>query len=334
MIHTAILRAAAMLVPRDLRADWLDEWAAELAFVRYESPRRATLFCLGAFRDSLWIRRNSPASESRSVLLDSPLRCLLVLTALAVLSVFIAWHIPATRAILEPFTSPDADHLVIVSRPAGKFTEEQYRWLEQHLPPEFSPGLMRDHGQVLAHRKAGVFHAGPRWRISIPKENGDGLIFDCTAMGPWRPLTVLLWLAMMSLPLIFATTSLSLGEQPARASARLRLWTFFLAKLALVSTILFFGILDLGSATVLEIRPHGLIVGFAIAVRWAIKDQRRRCPVCLRRLTNPILFGQPAHTFLEWYGTELICSKGHGMMHVPEIPTSCYPEPRWVSLDA
>jgi len=56
--------------------------------------------------------------------------------------------------------------------------------------------------------------------------------------------------------------------------------------------------------------------------------------VCLRRLTNPIFFGEASHAFLDWYGTELICSEGHGMMHVPAIPTSSYSEPRWVTLDA
>jgi hypothetical protein len=38
--------------------------------------------------------------------------------------------------------------------------------------------------------------------------------------------------------------------------------------------------------------------------------------------------------FLDWYGTELICAEGHGMMHVPEIPSSSYSAQRWVSLDA
>jgi hypothetical protein len=105
-------------------------------------------------------------------------------------------------------------------------------------------------------------------------------------------------------------------------------------KVTLAAAIVVFGILDLGSASAVEIRPHGLLVGFVLAFRWAIRDQRGRCPVCLRRLTNPIRFGGPSHAFLDWYGTELICAAGHGMMHVPEIPTSCYPEPRWVSLDA
>ena len=36
---------------------------------------------------------------------------------------------------------------------------------------------------------------------------------------------------------------------------------------------------------------------------------------------------------LAWYGTELICVKGHGLLHVPEIPTSSYSRQRWLRLD-
>jgi len=34
-----------------------------------------------------------------------------------------------------------------------------------------------------------------------------------------------------------------------------------------------------------------------------------------------------------WYGTEFLCLKGHGLLHVPEIPTT-YNTQRWMDLDA
>ena len=37
--------------------------------------------------------------------------------------------------------------------------------------------------------------------------------------------------------------------------------------------------------------------------------------------------------FLEWYGTEFACVKGHGLLHVPEIPTVSFRTQRWVHLD-
>jgi hypothetical protein len=75
------------------------------------------------------------------------------------------------------------------------------------------------------------------------------------------------------------------------------------------------------------------LVGYILAFRWAIIDQRLRCPVCLRLLTNPIRIGQPSQTFLSWYGIELMCVRGHGLLHVPEFRTSCYSTQRWLYLD-
>jgi hypothetical protein len=64
-----------------------------------------------------------------------------------------------------------------------------------------------------------------------------------------------------------------------------------------------------------------------------LTDQRQRCPVCLRSLANPTRIGSPSQSFLEWYGTELICTHGHGLLYVPEIPTSWYRTQRWQYLD-
>ena len=56
-------------------------------------------------------------------------------------------------------------------------------------------------------------------------------------------------------------------------------------------------------------------------------------PVCLRLLTNPARVGQPSRNFLAWNGTELMCSRGHGLLHVPEIATSWFSTQRWLYLD-
>jgi hypothetical protein len=93
------------------------------------------------------------------------------------------------------------------------------------------------------------------------------------------------------------------------------------------------GTLDLACVTSVQFQAHGVLMGYFLAFRWALKDQRRRCPVCLRILTNPTRIGRASQMFLEWYGTELLCTKGHGLLHVPEIPTSCYSTQRWMYLD-
>ena len=101
-LQRAILRAASLLMPDVRRAEWLKEWLSELWYV----PRRgATHFCLGAFRDALWLRRNEPEAQrpSQSVRtrlhLQSPFRCLAFLAALASLSLWMAVCLPASQRL-------------------------------------------------------------------------------------------------------------------------------------------------------------------------------------------------------------------------------------------
>jgi hypothetical protein len=105
---------------------------------------------------------------------------------------------------------------------------------------------------------------------------------------------------------------------------------FFGVKIALLMPIVAGGFCALG---VLPLAPQGAIVSLILALRWALRDQRNRCPVCLHPLSHPVRIGEASHTFLAWYGTELLCTRGHGLLHVPEIRTSCYAEQRWLYLD-
>jgi hypothetical protein len=82
------------------------------------------------------------------------------------------------------------------------------------------------------------------------------------------------------------------------------------------------------------VEPYAMLVGYILAFRWMLIDQRRRCPVCLRVLTGPVRIGQPSHTVLDWYGTELMCAKGHGLLHVPDTPTCSFDTQRWLYLDS
>jgi hypothetical protein len=271
-LNQVILWIAALLVPRGRRVEWLAEWRSELWYVlqEYNRPghrscrnRKGLFFCLGAFRDAMWLRHNNCSPHfCQSPWLQSPLRCLSFLAAVA-----------AVTAIFF-FRSP-----------------------------------------------------GPLDTLIAACEGHRDIMFA-------HFLTIAV--ALLALP---ATVSLVPGEYPASPYSparirRFRRWLFLGLKFALVLPIVFFGTYDLApivSATGLQ--PHATLVGYVLALRWASSDQRRRCPVCLRLLTNPARVGQAARAFLEWSGTELFCARGHGLLHVPETPTT-YSARRWLDLDS
>ena len=268
--HLAILKSAALLVPRSYRSEWMAEWRSELWYVLQRCnlaghpswwKPEGLFFCLGAFRDAVWLRRNNcgPRLPQR-LWMQSPSRCLLSLAALATVTGAFFFRLPGI-----------ADTLLRASQGRRELTLAQF--------------------PIIA-------------------------------------------LALLILP---AATSLTLGEYPdsplsPTRARRLRRCLFLGFKFCLMLPIVFFGTFDLApilSATGLQ--AHATLIGYVLAFRWALIDQRRRCPVCLRLLTNPALIGQSTQIFVEWYGTELLCIKGHGLLHVPEIQTS-YSTQRWLDL--
>ena len=123
-----------------------------------------------------------------------------------------------------------------------------------------------------------------------------------------------------------------------------RWWGFFAAKTLLLLAICFVGALEItGRASImLTGSVHPLVGPFStwlflvtamIALSWSLHDQSRRCRFCLKRLGNEASVGTPGYLFLGWWGTELVCSDGHGMLHVPEMKSSWQEFDQWVSLD-
>jgi hypothetical protein len=66
---------------------------------------------------------------------------------------------------------------------------------------------------------------------------------------------------------------------------------------------------------------------------WAIRDQQKRCRVCLRRLGTPIPIGAPGHVLLDWSGTEMVCPEGHGVLYLPDSMGNWLERDRWDNLD-
>ncbi len=95
-----------------------------------------------------------------------------------------------------------------------------------------------------------------------------------------------------------------------------------------------FGSLDLASvgSSLSPLYFDLALFGSLFAVRWINADQRKRCPVCLRLLANPVRIGESSRILLEWHGTELMCLRGHGLLYVPEWPAIWSGQQRWLDL--
>jgi hypothetical protein len=236
-----------------------------------------------------------------------------------------------------------AGHTAVI---AGVIPESSWR-----LPGRMDAWLLQDQAHLAAlppHTKGFVIghlrpsadrtQPDPRWRLSVPNEQGNYDRFECWSLARGPVVLAYVLNILLAFLLLTMTTPLALGEYPANRHSppgprRLRRWIFLAIKIALLLAIVCCGSLDLASITSMSFQPHGLLISLILALRWALMDQRQRCPVCLRLLSHPTRIGCPSHTFLEWYGTELICAQGHGLLYVPEIPTSCYGSQRWQYLD-
>ena len=193
-------------------------------------------------------------------------------------------------------------------------------------------------GYVVAHLTA--LGRAEMWtsRVPITAYRADdseddllGVALDRDVPSPW---IVLLFATMLALLVLPAVTSVSLGETSVSSHRtswprRLCRWVFFVVKIAVLMPIDYFVSVDLAYWNV-AFAPSSslyiqLTVSFSICLfglRWVLKDQRQRCPVCLRRVEHPAQVGQASRTFLDWNGTELMCMGGHTLLHVPGLPTS------------
>jgi hypothetical protein len=204
-------------------------------------------------------------------------------------------------------------------------------------------------GYVVAEVKASDFAppSNGQWKMSVPDPDVGSGNYDCVSLTErsQQPVFCFLFalaLACLTLP---AITSLPLGEYSGNCGHlhggnKIRRWTFLAAKVALILVIVAFAALDLAhlSASINSLSAEYIqlgssLCGFLFAFRWALQDQRRRCPKCLRSLTHPAYVGQSSRNFLGWNGTELICVGGHGLLHIPDMPTSWFSTQRWLYLD-
>ena len=147
--------------------------------------------------------------------------------------------------------------------------------------------------------------------------------------------------------LAFAASRLTITRpQRIKLSARgvTRWWAFLLAKmLLLLATSFVFALEICGRVSIMftgSIQPLVgpssawlFLVSAMATLSWCLYDQTRRCRVCLKRLGNEASVGAASYLLLDWWGTELVCSDGHGLLHVPEMQSSWLEVEQWVNLD-
>lgn len=232
-----------------------------------------------------------------------------------------SWRLPERPDawILEP------DALLASDAPEGAVG-----YLLAHLTPQGESEMLGDRVPIAAR----------------DAESNDldiyGVSFANRLQGPLGIYRFALILALLALP---AVTSVTMGEsnysahRPSRKRILIR-WTFLGTKFALIASIANFASLDLAYWRASTWSPLAeffqLVWCFTICLfgfRWALSDQRQRCPVCLRRVTNPAQVGLASRTFLGWNGTEMMCMGGHTLLHVPSLPTSWFSGQRWLYLD-
>jgi hypothetical protein len=175
------------------------------------------------------------------------------------------------------------------------------------------------------------------------------LLFVTSGRAEMRKYAVsyLLFLALAvgaAMLIVYARADSGVGRSPIKVRDRLRWWSFFVAKAVLLLTCT--GLLAWFTTRTLSIYLYGtvqpltnlvalwLFLVLSIApLSWAIRDQQRRCRICLSRLGTPVPIGGLGHVLLDWSGTEMVCPQGHGVLYLPDSQANWLERDRWDNLD-
>jgi len=218
-------------------------------------------------------------------------------------------------------------------------------WL---LEPE-SQTAMTGAGYVVAHLSSlgKSKMRSPRVQITsyAPRRSPDDMLGISVCRGVPTPLQIYLFAALLAMLALPAVTSVSLSDYSVSFDEiswqrQVLRWSFLVGKIVLLLPTVYFiavdvgyGFTAVGTARAMYMQLAVSLFGCLFGMCWALSDQRRRCPVCLERVAHPARVGQFSRTFLAWSGTELMCTGGHTLLHVPALPTSWFSSQRWMMLD-
>ncbi|HKR26760.1 MAG TPA: hypothetical protein VJS11_04870 [Acidobacteriaceae bacterium] len=206
------------------------------------------------------------------------------------------------------------------------------------------------HGYMLAQRVAGSGNAADIGVVQLISDDGTpvrlcaiplAIFAHYHRMIPEIDFLLGLFMACLVMPaVLFISLQAGLVTERLSLKMRTRGWFFLVGKIALLLPLLYCGPLliahALASAPGSEqtIQTFTTIAATLASAWWLLEDQRQRCPHCLRRLTSPARVGERSRSFLGFSGMEFVCAQGHGLLHVPDYPTSWFSSQRWLSLDS
>ncbi len=161
-----------------------------------------------------------------------------------------------------------------------------------------------------------------------------------------------LLLYIFSLSLVLVVTSaflwpgrMHLGSSGAGRVAPCRWWSFLAAKTLILLLSVLTAAIEFAPAPY-AIRTSRITfplqsaslwiftLSCMVVLWWSFDDQQGRCRKCMHRLVFPSRVGDSGCLLLGWAGIELLCQKGHGILHVTETECCCWLEHRrWTELD-
>lgn len=175
-------------------------------------------------------------------------------------------------------------------------------------------------GILIAIGLAGPLKQIPLYSHLRARDLADGFVVTLVFSGLLLPGTLAVWRTPAN-------------RHPTTWQSKIRRGVFLALKIALVQPILLCGLMFWNLIAPVGIFAPLLMCATWIAgLRWVITDQQQRCPVCLRLLTNPVRIGTPSRIFLDWYGAESTCSRGHGLLQVAETSGSYSKKAQWLGL--
>jgi hypothetical protein len=120
-------------------------------------------------------------------------------------------------------------------------------------------------------------------------------------------------------------------------------WLFFAAKVVALLGVAGAVEAELAARNVFNLSPSRFLFGLLndwasilaalFLARWAMLDQSRRCPVCVRKLGVPVTSGSWSSSLLEPASTEMLCDEGHGALSVAEARSPFGEIRRWITME-